>query len=159
MLDTYTVSFFGHRELKSFTNVYLQLESLIRELVDTKQYVEFLVGRNGEFDSLVSSIIRQVKREYRDDNSSLVLVLPYYTKEYGDNIGYFENYFDEVEICSESSRGHFKAAIQVRNKSMVDRSDLTIFYVEEEKGGAYSSYKYAKSKNKKIIRLSQVKHE
>jgi hypothetical protein len=35
----------------------------------------------------------------------------------------------------------------------------TLFYAEEEKGGAYSSYKYAKSKNKKIIKLSQVKHE
>ena len=153
MLDTYTVSFFGHRELKNFTNIYLQLESLVRELVDTKQYVEFLVGRNGQFDSLVSSVIRMVKREYRDDNSSLVLVLPYNTKEYSDNIGYFENYFDEVEICNESSMAHFKAAIQVRNKSMVDRSDLTVFYVENESGGAYITYKYAKSQNKKIIRL------
>ena len=59
-----------------------RLQSIIRELLLTKEYIEFLVGRDGEFDQLVSSTIRRCKRTIRDDNSSLVLVLPYMTAEY-----------------------------------------------------------------------------
>ena len=47
----------------------------------SNEYIEFLVGRDGEFDQLVSSTIRRCKRTIRDDNSSLVLVLPYMTAE------------------------------------------------------------------------------
>ena len=32
-----------------------------------------------------------------------------------------------------------KSAFQVRNKSMVDRSDLVICYVETNEGGAYQT--------------------
>ena len=45
----------------------------------SKEYVEFLVGRDGEVDQLVSSTVRRCKRTVRDDNSALVLVLPYAT--------------------------------------------------------------------------------
>lgn len=154
MLNIYTVSFFGHRELTHFVDIQEQLEKLIRQLLEKKEYVEFLVGRNGAFDSLVSSVIRMVKREYRDDNSCHILVLPYYTKEYSYNISYFEKFFDEVEICKESENAFFKSAIQIRNKNMVDRSDLTVFYIEKESGGAYSTYKYAQKHKKEIIKIS-----
>ena len=74
-----TVSFFGHRQIDDVFKIEKQLEALIRELLLTKEYVEFLVGRDGEFDQLVSSTIRRCKRNTRDDNSALVLVLPYTT--------------------------------------------------------------------------------
>ena len=54
-----TVSFFGHRQIDDVFKIEKQLEALIRELLLTKEYVEFLVGRDGEFDQLVSSTIRK----------------------------------------------------------------------------------------------------
>ena len=52
-----------------------QLEKLIRELLTEKEYVEFLVGRDGEFDQPFLAV-RRCKRAIRDDNSALVWVMP-----------------------------------------------------------------------------------
>ena len=37
---------------------------------------------------------------------------------------------------------------------MVDRSDLVVFNVEHESGGAFQTMKYAKAQEKKIINLA-----
>ena len=149
-----TVCFFGHREIYNLFELEEKLEEHIRILLESKEYVEFLVGRNGEFDQLVSSTVRRVKRNYRDDNSALVLVLPYLSAEYEKNEEAFQEYYDEVEICQSSSAAHFKAAMQVRNREMVDRSDLVVCYIEHNSGGAFQTVQYAKKKNKEIVNLS-----
>ena len=149
-----TVCFFGHREIYNLFELEEKLEEHIRMLLESKEYVEFLVGRNGEFDQLVSSTVRRVKRNYRDDNSALVLVLPYLSAEYEKNEEAFQEYYDEVEICQSSSAAHFKAAMQVSNPEMVDRADLVLCCIERKSGGAYQTVLYAKKQNKQIINLA-----
>ena len=149
-----TVCFFGYREIYNLFELEEKLEEHIRILLESKEYVEFLVGRNGEFDQLVSSTVRRVKRNYRDDNSALMLVLPYLTAEYENNHQSFHEYYDEIEICQDAAGGHYKAAIQVRNREMVDRSDLVVCYIEHNSGGAFQTVQYAKKKNKEIVNLS-----
>ena len=153
MLDIFTVSFFGHREINDYYNLENQLQEIIYELLSQKQYVEFLVGKNGEFDHLVSLMIHKLKKKYRDDNSCHTLVLPYVTAEYRNNYDSFNEYYDRVDIYGESRSIYFKNAIQKRNRQMIDKSDLSIFYIEREYGGAYQTYKYALSKRKVIRRL------
>ena len=153
-----TVSFFGHRQIDDVFKIEKQLEALIRELLLTKEYVEFFVGRDGEFDQLVASTVRRCKRTVRDDNSALVLVLTYTTAEYRNNELSFHEYYDEVEICTETAEHHFKSAHQIRNRFMVDRSDLVVFCVERNSGGAYQTMQYAKKANTNIVNLSDVIH-
>ncbi len=156
MMRIYTVSFFGHRRLDDFMRAERRLEKLIRELLVEKEYVEFLVGRNGDFDQLAASTVLRLKRTVRNDNSSLVLVLPYLTAEYANNQDSFEGYYDEIEICQAAAGGHFKSAIQTRNREMVDRSDLVICCIEKDKGGAYQTMQYAQKKGKKIINVAEI---
>ena len=85
MMDTFTVSFFGHRVIENPLAVERRLESLICELLTSHAYVEFLVGRDGDFDLLVSSVICRCKRTVRADNSAHVWVLPYATAQFRDN--------------------------------------------------------------------------
>ena len=66
----------------------------------------------------------------------------------------FHEYYDEIEICQDVAGGHYKAAIQVRNREMVDRSDLVVCYIEHNSGGAFQTVQYAKKKNKEIVNLS-----
>ena len=155
-MNLYAVSFFGHRQIDNVFVIEQRLETMIRELLLSKEYVEFLVGRDGEFDQLVASTVRRCKRAVRDDNSALVLVLPYVTAEYRNNEQSFHAYYDEVEICAEAAEKHFKSAHQIRNRTMVDRSDLVIFCVEHNSGGAYQTMQYAKKTNANIINLSDV---
>ena len=155
-MNLYTVSFFGHRQIDNVFAIKQRLEALIRELLITKEYVELLIGRDREFDQLVASTVRRCKRSIRDDNSALVLVLPYPTAEYRNNEQSFDEYYDEIEICAESAEKHFKSAHQTRNRTMVDRSDLVVFCVEHNSGGAYQTMQYAKKVKANIINLSDV---
>ena len=66
----------------------------------------------------------------------------------------YEKFYDE--ICYPiSSRTHPKAAITMRNKWMIEHSDLLIAFVEEgRKGGALTTLEYAVKQNVEIINLA-----
>lgn len=153
-MDTYTVSFFGHRYLNNPFAIEKSLEELIHDLLRDKQYVEFLVGRDGEFDQIVSSTIRRCKREYRSDTSAHVWVLPYPTAEFRDNEEHFLEYYDEIEICSSSADRHFKGAYQMRNREMVNRSDLVVFCIQRKSGGAWQTMRYTVKQGTPYINLN-----
>ncbi len=156
-MDIYTVSFFGHREAERASEIESKLDQLLHDLITQKQYVEFLVGRDGEFDLLAASAIRRAVNQYGYGNTSIILVLPYMKAEYRDNEQNYLSYYDEVEICSESSNAYYKSAIQVRNRCMVDRSDLVVYCIQHKSGGAYKTVQYAQKCKKEIINLSGVK--
>ena len=158
-MNTYTVSFFGHRRIYNQLHLDHTLEQLIARLLREHSYVEFLVGRDGDFDQMVSSAIRRCQRENGHHNSSHIWVMPYLTSFFRDNEQGCYDYYDEIEICEESSTKHFKAAFQVRNKHMVDRSDLVIFYVETNEGGAYQTMRYAITQSKECLNLYHSKED
>lgn len=155
MIDTFTVSFFGHRTIDNPLLIERRLEVLIRKLLSEKGYIEFLVGRDGEFDQIVSSTIRRCKRTVRNDNSTHVWVLPYVTSEYVNNETNFRDYYDEIEICETATNCHYKAAFQVRNRNMVDRSNLIVFCVDHKSGGAYQTMCYANKQGVSYININE----
>ena len=154
-MDIYTVSFFGHRHIEQGSLVEERLESLLYDLITGKEYVEFLIGRDGEFDLLASSVIKRCIKKYGRDNTSFVLVLPYLRADYRDNEAAFLDYYDEVEICEEAARAHFKAAIQIRNRCMINRSDLVVCCVQRKKGGAYQAVKYAEKVGREVWNVGE----
>ena len=158
-MNTYTVSFFGHRMIDNALETENRLEQLIRTLLSEHEYVEFLVGRDGEFDQLVSSTIRRCKREYRSNNCAHIWVLPYITAEFRDNEKSFRGYYDEIEVCEVAAGSHYKNAHQTRNRAMVDRSDLVVFCIQHESGGAWQTMKYAKKQGKPCINLNEQLEE
>ena len=105
-MELFTVAFFGHRYIDNMFAVEERLEEIIRSLMRDKEYVDFVVGRNGDFDQYVSSTVLRCKKNYRDDNSSLVLVLPYASAEYANNQDYYEEYYDDIEVSFEASKAH-----------------------------------------------------
>ncbi len=153
-MEIFTVAFFGHRYIDDVFLAEEHLEQQIYNLIKEKQFVEFLVGRNGEFDKFVASCVLRVRKKYRDDNSTLVLILPYLTAEYLNNEKYFLEYYGEIEISQKASFTHPKAAIKIRNREMVDRADLIICFVQHNSGGAWEALKYAKKQGKRIINIA-----
>ena len=153
MFNIYSVAFFGHRYIDNPKEIEDKLEEIIMQIIDENEYVEFLVGRNGEFDNCVASAVHRVRKNHRDDNSDLILVLPYPTAEYTNNKEYFDDYYTDVQISYKASISHPKSAIGIRNREMVDRADLIVFYVTEEQGGAWEIVKYANKKGKRIVNI------
>ena len=117
---------FGHREVGRDRRLRADLIISCMNLITQKQYIEFLIVRTWKFDFLAASTIRRAVQSYGYGNTSLALTLPYMKAKCCDNEQSYPNYYDEVEICSESSDAHYKSAIQVRNICMVDCSDLVV---------------------------------
>ncbi len=154
MRDKLTVSLFGHRIIENYNAVEGKLYELLRIIMQREsRELEFLVGRNGDFDLMAASVIRKLKKETGNENIFLILVLPYETAELRNNTDSFESYYDSIEICEASADCNFKHAIVARNRDMIDRSDMVVVYVENKSGGAYQSLKYAEKNQKRIINL------
>lgn len=145
----YRVSFTGHREVDDFFFVEEQVYNIVCELLRTKEYVEFYVGRNGEFDTLVASVIKRAKREIGEYNSSLILVIPYPVAD----IESYENFYDDVILPNELRKVYFKSAITKRNEWLVDHSDMLIAYVTRDYGGAEYCLKKAIERGIEIRRV------
>lgn len=156
-MEVFTVSFFGHRHLDNSFMVERALEKTVRFILQRPEYIEFLVGRDGAFDQLASSAVKRCRREIREDNSALIWVLPYETAELRDNEEAFLRYYDEIEICERSAGSHYKAAIQIRNRAMIDRSDFAVFCVGRRQGGAYQTLRYAEKHGVRHINLLNIK--
>ena len=103
---------------------------------------------------LASACVKRAIRAYDYGNTHFTLVLPYMKAVYRDNAQEYLNYYDDVEICAESAEAHPKSAIQVRNRSMIDRSDLVVCCIQHKSGGAYKTIQYAEKQGKKIINLA-----
>ena len=155
-MNLFTVSFFGHRRIINYQSVEESVDKVVRMLIRDKEYVDFLVGRDGDFDQIVSSAIIRAKKYVFAENSSHICVFPYQRAIYTNNQEAFENYYDEIEICAESSLAHPKRAIQIRNRCMVDRSDLVVFFTQNNYGGAYQTLRYAVKQGKEIINLAEL---
>lgn len=159
MTEKLTVSLFGHRIIEDAQFVEQKLYELLRIIIQGNREVEFLVGRNGEFDLTVASVIRRLKKEIYSENVFLTLVMPYETAELKNNIEAFESYYDSVEICEACADKNFKQAFTVRNRDMVDRSDLVVVYVKNNSGGAYQTLQYAEKNEKRIVNLYHTRNE
>lgn len=154
MLSIYTVCFFGHRQVDNYFEAEEAVEKILGDITSRHEYVECLVGRDGDFDQIVASAVLRLKKAKDSGNISLTWVMPYLKSEYTKNQDNYDNYYDSVEVCEESASAHPKAAIQIRNKVMVDRSDYSVFYVKKKQGGAYQTMRYAANQGKEYINLA-----
>lgn len=153
--EIYKVSFIGHRRVDDFYFVEEQLDRIIGELIRTKEYVEFYVGKNGDFDTMVASAIKRCQKRFGKSNNSLILVLPYTVAD----MEYLEDFYDEIWIPDELHGMHFKNAISKRNEWFVNNSDLLIAYVLRDNGGAATCLKKATQSNLAVFNIASAKEE
>lgn len=145
-MEKYTVAFFGHRTISRC--VLPGLYDCIEKMLEEHEYVEFLVGREGQFDSAAASAVREHMKTA--ENCSLTLVLPYMTAEYKKHPDFLRTYYSDIEVCEASSKAHYKAAYSIRNREMADRADMVICFIDHESGGAWKAVQYAQKKGKCI---------
>lgn len=150
MDEIFRVALFGHRYLDSLRIIEDRLTPIIKDLIWKKQFVEFYIGRNGEFDEFAASVIKRVRKDVDLSNTALILVLPYNSAKIED----YEKYYDEITIPDVLWKMHPKGAIKAKNRWMVEQADLVIGYVEREEGGAYTALKYAKQLEKESINIA-----
>ncbi|MBQ5973427.1 MAG: hypothetical protein IJL69_04435 [Oscillospiraceae bacterium] len=153
-MQMFTVSFFGHRRIERWPLADRLVWETVAGLLRDHDFVRFLVGRDGDFDQIVSSAVVRARRELRADNSCHVWVMPYVRADYRRDAAAYEAYYDEVELFEPERPVPPRAALVRRNRSMVDRSDLCVFFVETASGGAFQTMRYALRRHKALVNLA-----
>lgn len=70
-MNIYTVSFFGHRYIEHGTEISDRLDKLLHDLITQNEYVDFLIGRDSDFDLLASAAIKRAFRSHGYGNTHL----------------------------------------------------------------------------------------
>ena len=139
-----TCCFFGHREVKH--NIRDKLTVVIEKLITEENVTEFYVGNQGQFDSMVYSVLKELKANYPQIRYSVILA--YMPDEHIKEI-YGENtlFPDGMESVPK------KFAISKRNDWMILHSGFAVCYVYKITGGAP---KFREKAEKKGLRVMQV---
>jgi len=148
----YRIALIGHRQIYDVRRLEEELEAIVKDAIRKHDFVEFYLGRNGEFDLLAASVIKRVQKSTDRQNSSLILVLPYHVKDEA----YYAEYYDD--LCYPNAPSvHYRAAITKRNEFMIDRADLLVAFVETASGGAYTAMRYAERRGVPILNIGKTK--
>ena len=142
---------FGHRVL--LMDIEKPLRETLERLVEERGVRVFYTGGIGEFDELFARTVRSMKREC--PSLRLVLVMPYLTARLNVNKAFYEAQYDEILIPAELDGVHRKAAIGLRNRWMVDRSDIVIAALNRDFGGAAEAVRYAEKRGKEVVRIAE----
>ncbi len=153
-MTTYTFS--GHREVYQ-SGIEERLDAEIEKLLQTDNEFRFLTGGMGQFDGMGADAVRAAKRRHPEKHIALALVLPYMSNRLNTEKEYYQFYYDQVIIPEELDTVHYKAAIQRRNRWMVDQADAVIAYICWDFGNALATVRYAQRQGKPVINLAENK--
>ena len=140
-------TFFGHRECPD--SIKTQLREVLINLVTNHGVDMFYVGNQGSFDSIVRSVLWELKKEYLQINYAVVLAyMPGKQTEH-------ENYLDSM-LPEGIESVHPRYAISWRNNWMLLQSDYVVTYIAHSWGGAAQYAAKAKKQKKTIINMAAI---
>lgn len=154
-MNIYTVSFFGHRYIERGTEIEERLDKLLHDLITQEEYVDFLIGWNGNFDLLASAAIKRAVRSYNYGNTHFTLVLPYMKAEYRANEKEYLDYLMKSRCVLNRPKRTRSLLPKSAIEAMIDRSDLVVCCIQHKSGGAYRTIQYAEKQGKKIVNLAE----
>ena len=146
-----TCSFTGHRELVDL-DVAL-MDRVIKNLIKNG-CKRFLCGMAQGFDLTAAESVVEFKRQYPE--VELVACVPcegqsrYFSST--DKARYARVIKNCAEVIVLSDR-YYQGCMHLRDRFMVDNSDVVVCYLRKKSGGTYYTVKYANSQNKKVIEL------
>ena len=139
-----TCCFFGHREVTH--NIRDKLTAIIKKLIAEDGVTDFYVGHQGQFDSMVYSILKELKARYPQIRYTVVLA--YMPDEHIKEVYGEDTLFpDGLESVPK------KFAISKRNDWMIQQSGFAVCYVYKITGGAAKFREKAIKKELQIIDL------
>ena len=142
-----TCCFFGHKDAPS--TIMVRLEETIEKLIAEQGMNNFLVGNQGQFDSMVLAALRRLKNKYPEISYNVVLAYMPTEKGEWNPYEYWETMLPEgLEAV------HPRYVISKRNEWMVNESDVVICYIKHSWGGAYKYVEMAQRKKKQILNIA-----
>ncbi len=153
------ICFIGHRDV--FENIEKRLKAEIENQISMGGNC-FMVGIHGDFDKIVLTCLRELKRKYTKIKIEVVITsLKHAEKQLicEDELEkeYYDPYQDVDRVMYEIENEHFKRQIIVSNQKMIDDCNVLICYVDNKRNrsGAKRALSYAQKRNLQIINLKK----
>ena len=143
------ITFCGHSKLSDQATIQAQLTQELRSLLEQENH-KFYLGGYGDFDLLAVKVLHELKSEYPELES--ILILPYLDKQV-DASHYDGTIYPPLENVPK------RYAISHRNRWMVDQADMVIACVDHDWGGAAKTLEYAVKKGRRIINLGGLQYD
>ncbi len=140
-------TFFGHRDCPA--SVKPKLRAVLSDLIENRAVTLFYVGKQGAFDSLVRSVLKELEAVYPHIRYAVVLEhMPPKRREF-DARDYSDTMLPEgIEAV------HPRFAISWRNNWMLRQSDYAVTYITHPWGGAAQFAEKAKKQGKTVVNLA-----
>lgn len=145
-------AFTGHRALSGDFDI-LVLDRVIERLIKLG-VKRFLCGCAMGFDIIAAERVLIKREEFKD--IELCACIPYPGQSKSFPLNYKERYEKILSACDEKivlSENYYRGCMHVRDRFMVDNADVLVCYLRKKQGGTYYTFKYAESKDIKIIEL------
>lgn len=139
-------TFFGHHDCSS--SIKPKLREVLIDLIENQSVDMFYVGKNGTFDEIVRSVLRDLVLVFPQIHYAVVLErLP--KKQDGD--------YSDTILPESIEEVPPRFAISWRNKWMLRQSDIVVTYVTHSWGGAAKFAEMAARQKKTVINLADIK--
>ena len=153
------ICFIGHRHIYNYKEIREKLYKIVEEEIK-KGCKFFTMGTHGEFDEMVLSVCRELRKIYTDIEIEVVITSFKTIEPIIDHDPIFGDekyipYSDVKTTMYDIEEEHYKRKIVVSNQQMIDNCNTLVCYVNSTKtyGGAILAYKYAKKKGLQIVNL------
>lgn len=138
------ITFCGHSKLSEHNKIEVLLTRELRTLLEHGNH-KFYLGGYGDFDLLAAKVLYELKQEYPETES--ILILPYLDRKVDASL-YDSTIYPPLENVPK------RYAISRRNKWMVEQADMVIACVDHDWGGASKTLEMAQKKKLPIINLA-----
>ena len=141
-MSIHVCTFFGHRQCPE--SIRSELRKVLIDLIEKQNVTMFYVGRNGAFDRIVRSVLRELSKKYPRIRYAVVLErIPEKTgADFSDTV--FPEGLENVPP---------RFAIDHRNRWMLGQADYVVTYVRHP-GGAEKYAELAARHGKTVVPLA-----
>ena len=140
-------TFFGHRDCPD--SIEPKLREVIIDLIENHSVDMFYVGRQGAFDRMVRSVLKELASAYPQISYAVVL------ERVPPKRGELDTYdFSDTMLPAGIENAPPRFAVFRRNEWMLKRADYVVTYVIYPCGGAARFARMAKSRKKLVIDLA-----
>jgi len=143
------ITFCGHSKLIEQNTIRAHLTRELRTLLEHGNH-KFYLGGYGDFDLLAAKVLYELKQEYPETES--ILILSYLDRKVDASL-YDSTIYPPLENVPK------RYAISQRNKWMVEQADMVIACVDHDWGGASKTLEYAVKKGLRIINLGGLHND
>ena len=147
--------FTGHRDIDpaSVPFIRAKLREILIKCIDDG-YCDFYNGGARGFDLMSAEEVLKLKEEY--PHIRLHIIVPCSNQTRGwreEDAVLYEKITSSADGVKCLSPFYFDGCMQIRNRYMVDNSQLLIAYMERASGGSAGTVKYAEEKGKEIVNI------